>query len=423
MSSFHSLLTIFTNKFLFIFFLGIHPRSLSLEIIGENLDNLQYNTAMNILRKERINLNILCDHNIALFFENMETFIEDIANMSWLNLFLSDLKNEDVTKTMFAGSYSHRTPEYPLNEQFSISTKVDFICKELCKLMKSKDTSKYILPIITTYVKTNQIEMALRIVWDERNKGGNKKTEEALTYLLYLVDVNNLFNVALGMYDFELVLFVAAKSQKDPKEFLPFLNELNSYEENYRKFKIDEYLKKYEKALEHIAKCGSERFEEALQFIEKYKVFRKALSEYYELKDCYTKICSSFAEYLRGKGKLDNASIMYERAGDISQAIQTAKNSLNWRKCLYLCKDDEREALATVLIQSLEKAGNYQDAFQVHKNFCNNLEESITLLIKGKLFLKAIFECRMGDTKLLGKCLLLSYLQICLYLSRNFVGY
>lgn len=30
--------------------------------------------------------------------------------------------------------------------------------------------------------------------------------EEALKYTLYLVDVNQLFDVALGMYDFELVL-------------------------------------------------------------------------------------------------------------------------------------------------------------------------------------------------------------------------
>ena len=38
--------------------------------------------------------------------------------------------------------------------------------------------------------------------------------EEALNYLLYLVDVNELFDVALGLYDFELVLMVAEKSQK-----------------------------------------------------------------------------------------------------------------------------------------------------------------------------------------------------------------
>ena len=32
--------------------------------------------------------------------------------------------------------------------------------------------------------------------------------------MLFLVDVNQMYDVALGMYDFELVLMVAEKSQK-----------------------------------------------------------------------------------------------------------------------------------------------------------------------------------------------------------------
>ena len=39
-------------------------------------------------------------------------------------------------------------------------------------------------------------------------------SEEALKYVLFLVDVNQMYDLALGMYDFELVLMVAEKSQK-----------------------------------------------------------------------------------------------------------------------------------------------------------------------------------------------------------------
>ena len=38
--------------------------------------------------------------------------------------------------------------------------------------------------------------------------------DKALKYLIMLVDVNGLFDVALGTYDFKLVLMVAEKSQK-----------------------------------------------------------------------------------------------------------------------------------------------------------------------------------------------------------------
>lgn len=38
--------------------------------------------------------------------------------------------------------------------------------------------------------------------------------DDALKFLAVLVDVNQLYNVALGMYDLKLVLMVAEKSQK-----------------------------------------------------------------------------------------------------------------------------------------------------------------------------------------------------------------
>jgi len=40
------------------------------------------------------------------------------------------------------------------------------------------------------------------------------RTDEVLKYLLFLVDVNELFDVALGMYDFDMVLMVAERSNK-----------------------------------------------------------------------------------------------------------------------------------------------------------------------------------------------------------------
>ena len=44
--------------------------------------------------------------------------------------------------------------------------------------------------------------------------GGSVTTDDALRHLLYLVDVNDLYNIALGTYNFDLVLMVAEKSQK-----------------------------------------------------------------------------------------------------------------------------------------------------------------------------------------------------------------
>jgi elongator complex protein 1 len=66
------------------------------------------------------------------------------------------------------------------------------------------------------------------------------------------VDVNDLYNVALGMYDFDLVMMVAQQSQKDPKEYLPFLQQLQGMPKFVQRYTIDEFLGRHEKALENL---------------------------------------------------------------------------------------------------------------------------------------------------------------------------
>ena len=47
--------------------------------------------------------------------------------------------------------------------------------------------------------------------------GETLTTEDALKYTFFLVDVNQLYDVVLGMYDFSLVLLVAEKVTERPQ--------------------------------------------------------------------------------------------------------------------------------------------------------------------------------------------------------------
>lgn len=68
-------------------------------------------------------------------------------------------------------------------------------------------------------------------------------------YLLVLFCMKMLLPVSI-------LYFVSVLYPQDPKEYLPFLNQMRRLEENYRKYSIDLHLKKYSTALEHISKCG-----------------------------------------------------------------------------------------------------------------------------------------------------------------------
>lgn len=383
----------------------ISPRILSLKIIKRHLQNLDYMLAFDLLRKERINLNLLIDLNPQKFIEELKNFILQIDNVQWLNLFLTELKNEDVTTTMykFCGVVDEQQENF--DKMFTMTNKISFMCEKMLKIFQELDSDKYLLPSITCYVKNQQLEKALQMIWDLKKSGsGDKEADDALKYLLYLVDINVLYNIALGLYDYQMVLFVAQKSQKDPKEYVPFLNELNRLEPPYAKFKIDCFLKRYSKAIKHIAELShdEQKFEECLDLTNKHQLYEAAMEAFSGNETCYQRICCSFADHLRIKGKFLDASLMYERGGECQQALSGARNILDWKRCIVLAKkcgftDSEVTEMAMKLCNSLKESDRYKEASEIVQRF--SPEDSSTLvevLVSGKLYSEALLEVTMS---------------------------
>lgn len=67
----------------------------------ESENRLRFRAAFLACRRHRIDLNILFDHNPTLFQAHLVEFVNQIKEIDYLNLFLSGLKEEDVTVTMY----------------------------------------------------------------------------------------------------------------------------------------------------------------------------------------------------------------------------------------------------------------------------------------------------------------------------------
>ena len=65
------------------------------------LDSHRYRSAFLLCRRHRIDLNILHDHDPEAFKAHLSDFVTQVKDVDHLNLFLSGLKDEDVTKTMY----------------------------------------------------------------------------------------------------------------------------------------------------------------------------------------------------------------------------------------------------------------------------------------------------------------------------------
>lgn len=64
----------------------------------------------------------------------------------------------------------------------------------------------------------------------------------------------------------------------DPKEYVPYLNELREMDPNYMKFAIDKNFKKYASALTHLAQCNQSTDDDCFAFIEEHNLYREGLN-------------------------------------------------------------------------------------------------------------------------------------------------
>ncbi len=324
----------------------VHPRTLVISKLKSDIDQMKYLQSVETMRKHRVNMNILYDHNPQKLLDNLSEFVRQVDSPNLINLFLTELNDEDTTVTFYKDHYPEKASlikkdQNSNNLASKNGKKLSDLCVKLVDICDQIDSAKYFLVILSCYAKMKDIENGLYRIIRVKEKNPSI-VDEGLRHLLYIVDVNELFDVALGTYDFDIVLMVAERSQKDPKEYLPFLNDLKKLEENYRKYKIDLYLKRYKKALQSIVKCNAEnqndeREKEILKLVNDFKLYSEAL-RYYQVKDdLFRKISQLFAAHLGDKKYYEEAGLVLFRAELYEKSLEAFLKSLNWQMYINVC--------------------------------------------------------------------------------------
>lgn len=72
----------------------IFPRALVLEGIRRSIDTKDYRTSFMACRNQRVDMNILHDHDPSQFLANVSMFIYQLKDPGHLDLFLSQLRYE-----------------------------------------------------------------------------------------------------------------------------------------------------------------------------------------------------------------------------------------------------------------------------------------------------------------------------------------
>lgn len=394
----------------------INPRIMVLSGVRQFIQSKNYKQAFLACRVHRIDLDILYDYDPTLFLDNLESFVKQIEKVEYLDLFVSCLHEEDVTATKYKDTLQESDSSNEMevemeglqlnntaekndsyrkiiknkdNATHNKDSKVNKVCEALLSVLKSSDNfDKYLQTIFTIYAcqKPPNLTDALTLIgsFDDADK-----IEQSVTHLCFLLDVNKLYKTALGLYDVKLTLVIAQQSQMDPKEYLPFLQNLHVQPPNRKEFMIDDYLKNYEKALDWLFALGEEAQLEFDDYIINHELYKNALKIYNfdNNRTRFNEVLNMFAQHLRNEKKYSEAGFTFEALGDLEEALDCYNFGKNWKEALSIVSKPEfpQERLhecCESLSDALVEEHKYSDAAFIQFHFLKNLEESMRLYCK-----------------------------------------
>ncbi|WVQ81518.1 hypothetical protein IAT38_003642 [Cryptococcus sp. DSM 104549] len=369
----------------------VYPRAMVLQVVKRDVLAGAYRAAFLTCRKHRLDLNILYDLGPSKFMESLPDFVEQIPEVDYLNLFVSSVNLEDSSRVLYA---EHSRD--PSSSSFPIpADKVNSICDALRGLLEARGVERYVETILTTHVckQPADYEAGLRVLL-RLQLDHPEIVQDAIKYIIFLSDVNKLYDVALGMYNFQLVLMIAQYSQKDPKEYLPFLRELRALDKWDQRFRIDDHLERRESALANLQKAGPERFEEAASYLARYELYDAAFKLYGQDEERLLVIRDLYGDYLYDRREYADSALSYTLANKPQKALKTYERAHAWRELFSLAQKEGMDKAQVVemverVTDYLASRGRHLEAAQVFVEYAGDVDSAVDVCCRGAEFSEA----------------------------------
>ncbi|RLN94292.1 hypothetical protein BBJ28_00020255 [Nothophytophthora sp. Chile5] len=436
----------------------VTPRLLVLALVVQLIKSRKYVAALEMCRRHRLDLNVLVDFDPCSFLEHVTDFWLKVSldtraaavTSDRLCLFITNLHPVDVWNTKYGPLLAPfvATPtaiqESEGDVAYTPDGKVNVVCQLMMRAIQELEKSDefeaaLLLPFVTCAVKQSppRFEQALAkvqaLLQRSREEGGTessaatyrKAATRAIKHLIMLTDVERLYSEALGMYDLELVRVVAIHSQRDPKEYVPFMDRVARFkDEHWRKYTIDEHLGRHARALVHLSAlihglAGDDEAEKsklqglALTLIDQGDLYDQALALFPIAAAKTTANASDHAfhqqilmlkgGFLEAEKRFEAAAYVYLSAADQEKARRAFLAANKWQMALTLSARkqqtaqelrNEAYAIAQELLNQQQQQNGSVDAVlavaRIYVEYCDDIDEAVALLVAHQQWAEAL---------------------------------
>ncbi|XP_028754316.1 elongator complex protein 1 isoform X2 [Neltuma alba] len=394
----------------------VYPRKLVLVSIINALVQKRFKAALHMVRRHRIDFNVIVDYcGWQAFSPSASEFICQVGNLSYITEFVCALKNENVIEKLYKNYVTVPCPEGANGMQgrdlqhSPAANKVYSVLMVIRKALEDHITESpgRELCILTTLAQSDPplLEDALKRIKviremelshaDEQRRLSYPSAEEALKHLLWLADSDAVFEAALGLYDLNLAAIVALNAQRDPKEFLPLLQELEHMPTLLMQYSIDLRLKRSEKALRHIISAGDAHFGDCMTLMKNNpELFPLGLQLIADPAKRMP-ILEAWGDYLSNEKCFEDAATIYLSCCHLEKALKSYRACNNWSGVLTVAGflnmgKEEVLHLAHELCEELQALGKPAEAAKIALEYCGDVNGCANLLVSARDWEEAI---------------------------------
>lgn len=221
---------------------------------------------------------------------------------------------------------------------------------------------------------------------------GSDQVDEVVEHICFLADVNRLYDNALGLYDLRLTLLIAQQSQKDPREYLPFLQNLQRMETLRRQFSIDDHLRRFNKAIRHL--CDLNAFEEVKSYTSTHDLYEQTIGLYRYDEEKFSSIMQLYAIHLKETSQYKAAATSFHYLNEMTQASECYRLANQWQEALSTASliplpSDQMRSLTTTSAQSAIETKDFRAAATLFSDYLQDIPSAVKYFCKGYLFTEA----------------------------------
>ncbi|XP_042416430.1 elongator complex protein 1-like isoform X2 [Zingiber officinale] len=393
----------------------IYPRKLVLVSITNALVQERFKDAMLMVRRHRIDFNVIVDyHGWKAFLKSAKEFVRQVDNLGHITEFVSSIKNENVINTLYKAYFPQPSPIEALTrnskniQDLATGNKVSDVLFAVRRALEEQmpESSGRELCILTTLAHSEPpaLEEALnriKVIRESELLGADNKQrlypsgEESVKHLVWLTDPEAVYEAALGLYDLNLAAMVAVNSQKDPKEFLPYLKGLEDLPPPVMRYTIDLRLHRYESALKHIVSAGDDYYEDCMNLLknnpELFPIGLQLISDHVKR----SQILEAWGDHLNAEKQLQDAAMIYLCCSSLHKALKAYRACADWKGVftvagLLKLGDKEVLLLANDLCEEIQALGKPAESAKIALEYLKDISRAVDYLIMAREWEEAL---------------------------------